>query len=358
MPTLADQSDLVMLRGSVLRVLSSGLTAAHPGTVIVRYLGDAGYPRTIRLALTGGGWSTRPLPACRVGCSLISATVRGSAPFDVEKVVAGKTSLLTSPASYSGHGLTSLVTVADGAPQKTLTTPGLDLGSTEDGIDGSTPRIAVDGTVDAVTFLGRYGSFLDLSRALRGSVGSVSAAAAVVVARADTPTAVLSGLRHDGGGAPTTYADVTAAFDATSATRADRLAFLVALGIGLIAMTHLVSWLAGQVGRRRAEVAGLRTAGVAPSVVRRAYVVEAAVLAMIVLVSAGVAAAATTATLLQPMKLVGGWADAPLIDLGLRPLTLALVVVGVTILTVLACIMAFTRFGRAARPSALRGTDR
>jgi ABC-type lipoprotein release transport system permease subunit len=132
----------------------------------------------------------------------------------------------------------------------------------------------------------------------------------------------------------------------------------VALGVALVALTHLLAWLAGQVGRRRAEVAGLRAAGIGPRTVRRAYLVEAAWLAVIVLVTAGLTAAVTTHTLLTPMELVGGWADAPEVDLALRPATLLLVVAGTALVTAVACALVFTRFGRDARPSALRALDR
>ena len=132
----------------------------------------------------------------------------------------------------------------------------------------------------------------------------------------------------------------------------------MAIGVALVALTHLLAWLSAQVGRRRAEVAGLRAAGLQPAVVRRAYLVEAGVLAGVVLVAAVIAAAATTTTLLRPMKLVGGWAEAPPIDLGLRPWTLAVVVLGVAVVTAASCAVVFTRFGRGARPSSLRAAER
>ncbi|MBO0847244.1 MAG: hypothetical protein J2P22_17730, partial [Nocardioides sp.] len=131
-----------------------------------------------------------------------------------------------------------------------------------------------------------------------------------------------------------------------------------ALGVGLVALTHLLAWLAGQVGRRRVEVAGLRAAGVGPRTVRGAYLLEALLLAVIVWVTAGVTAAATSRTLLEPMRLVGGWADAPAIDIGLRPWTVGGVVAGAAVVTLLSCAMVFTRFGRSARPAALRAVDR
>jgi hypothetical protein len=239
-----------------------------------------------------------------------------------------------------------------------LTTRDVRLRSTVSGIDGQTPGVRVVGEVDAVPFLGRDGSLLDLPRVLRGSVGTVSAARPVVVARADTPAAVMARLHADGGGPATTYSSVRKAFDATPEARADSLALLIAVGVALVALTHLAAWLASQLARRRAEVAGLRSAGLLPRVVRRAYVVEALALAGIVLVAAIVAAVVTTTALLRPMRLVGGWAVAPAVDLAVRPWVLTPVALGVALVTAVCCAVVFTRFGRSARPAALREADR
>jgi ABC-type lipoprotein release transport system permease subunit len=189
-------------------------------------------------------------------------------------------------------------------------------------------------------------------------VGTVATGRAVVVARADTPARVLAVLHRDGGGNPTTYAAVADRIDRTPEARSDSLALLVAIGVGLVALTHLLAWLAGQAGRRRTEVAGLRSAGVGPGPVRRAYLAEAAILAGIVLVAAGVTAVLTTVPLLEPMRLVGGWTQGPELHPSIRPLTLASVVIGAAAVTVVVCAVAFTRFGRDARPSALRAAER
>jgi hypothetical protein len=118
-----------------------------------------------------------------------------------------------------------------------------------------------------------------------------------------------------------------------------------------------MAWLTGQSRRRRGEVAGLRVAGVAPGAVRRAYVVESLVLAGVVLVAAVVAASAATVSLLEPLRLVGGWSEAPALHLGVRPFTLAAVAVGAGVVTAGLCAITFTRFGRSARPAALRSAE-
>jgi hypothetical protein len=295
---------------------------------------------------------------------LLSLTVKGSAAVDVRRVVAGSQDLVADPVSAAAGHTVALLSLGD-TPQppadqamQALTTGGVSLRSRVSGIDGQSPGVRVTGTVGGVPFLGREGSLMDLSRGLRGAVGTVAAARSVVVARADTPADVLARLHRDGGGAPAAYSSVEEAFGATPEARADSLALFVALGVALVALTHLAAWLASQTRRRRAEVAGLRAAGLLPGVVRRAYLVEAAVVAGIVLVAASVAAAATTTALLRPMRLVGGWAVGPAVDLAVRPWVLTPVAVGVAVVTGACCAVVFTRFGRAARPSALREADR
>jgi hypothetical protein len=366
MSELAAQPDPVLMHGTSLRVLASGFdaTGGRGGLVVARYVGDRGFSLASRVPVTGDGWATSELRSCRVGCSLLSLTVKGAATFDVRRVVAGTQDLIADPVSFTGTGslpVLSLAETSNPPPDQAmlaLTTRDVTLHAHMPGVDGQTPAVRVVGGVDAVPFLGRSGSLLDLSRVLRGSVGTVAGARPVVVARVDTPASVMTRLRQDGGGSAAGYSSVREAFDATPEARADSLALLVAVGVALVALTHLAAWLAGQMGRRRAEVAGLRAAGLLPRVVRRAYVVEAIALAGIVLVAATVAAAATTTALLRPMRLVGGWAVAPALDLAVRPWVLTPVALGVALVTGACCAVVFTRFGRSARPGALREAER
>jgi hypothetical protein len=360
MSDLAHQPGPVMMRADTLQAEVSGLEAGAGGVVGVAYLSDQGFPRNARLVVDGDGPVTGRLPACRVGCSLVGVTLRGSGGFTVDRLTAGR-ALLLRTASYDGRGAVHPVALSRPTgvpPQKALSTSDVSLGARIDGIDGTSHAVAVRGTVGAVPFLGRSGSLLDLPRVLRGAVGTVADATAVVVARADTPASVLATLQSDGGRKPTTYAAVARSFDLTPQARADDLALWVAVGVGLVALTHLLAWLAGQAGRRRAEVAGLRAAGIGPRTVRRAYLLEAFLLAVIVLVTAAVTVAATTMTLLEPMELVGGWANAPAVDLALRPWIVGVVVGGAAVVTAVTCATVFTRFGRNARPSALRAAER
>jgi hypothetical protein len=356
---LAGQDDPVILAGPTVTARVSGLAAGDTVVLSLEYTSDAGYPKSTRLTVDHDGSASGTLRDCRVGCSLLTVKARGGAAV-VEELKVGSTSLLTGPRHFAGGRAATLVAATTGvtAVQQVLATPGIRVRRTLPGLDGTSPEVRVIGSIDAIPLLGRYGSLLDLSRVLRGAVGTVAAGRAFVVARADTPASVLATLHADGGGTPTSYAGTLAVLSDTSQARGDNLALLVSVGVALVALTHLGAWLAGQLARRRAEVAGLRVAGFAPRAVRRAYRVEALVLGLVVLVGSAVAAVATSATLLHPMRLVGGWAEAPPVDLGLRPWVLVPSVTGVALVVVVACSVVFTRFGRPARPAALRSADR
>ncbi len=356
MARLARQPGPLMVQGSSVDVAVTSIRPGDTGVVSLFYLTDKGYPHTTRIHVTGPGDVSGSLGPCTVGCSVISVGLGGD-PFAYAHVTAGRTDLL-SAGSYPGGATQHAVALRSGTAQSALVTPSLRVGHDLDNLDGTSRPVTSLGTVGAVPLVGRTGSLLDLGRALRGAVGTVTIARSVVLARADTPAPVLARLHRDGGGTPTSYDAIASRLDHTPQARADSLALLVAIGVALVALTHLVAWLSGQAARRRAEVAGLRAAGVRPRSVRRAYLQEAAILAAIVLVTAAVTCVVTTVPLLRPMHLVGGWAEAPVLHPSIRPLTLVTVVVGVALVTVVLCAVVFTRFGRAARPASLRAAER
>jgi hypothetical protein len=357
MTALADQEQPLMLRSDSLTADVTTIATGSTGTIAVTFLSDAGFLHGARIRVTHRGATTARLAPCAVGCAVVSVKL-GGAPFDLGRLSAGDTTILDATSHAGGPGQDALTAGTTSKTPEALATSDLSGPHHVKGVDGHPASVQVLDTVGAVPFLGRTGALLDLGRVLLGAVGTVTSARPVVVARADTPPAMLAQLRQDGGGKPMTYAVVADRLDRTPQARADSLALLVAVGVGLVALAHLFAWLTGQRGRRRAEVAGLRAAGIRPRSVRRAYIVEAAVLAVIVLVAAGAAAALTTIPLLRPMELVGGWSRAPILRLEIRPLTLAAVVIGVALATGLLCAWAFTRFGRSARPAALRSADR
>jgi hypothetical protein len=357
MARLAHQARPLMVQGRSVDVAVTAIKPGDTGVVSLAYLTDKGYPHTTRIRVTGPGDVSKQIGPCAVGCSVISVDLRGD-PFSYAHMTAGATSLLDA-GSYPGGATRHALALQSGdAPQAALTTPGLRVGRLLDNLDGDARPVTSLGSVGAVPLVGRAGTLLDLGHALRGAVGTVTIARSVVLARADTPASVLALLHRDGGGTPTTYAAIASRLDHTPQARADSLALLVAIGVALVALTHLLAWLAGQVRRRRTEVAGLRAAGVRPRSVRRAYLQEAAILAAIVLVTAAVTCVVTTVPLLRSMHLVGGWAEAPVLHPAVRPVTLAAVMAGVSVVTVVLCAVVFTRFGRAARPAALRAVER
>ena len=311
MKTLADQDGPPLMKADTIQADVSSIRAGDTGRVSVGYLSDNGYAQVAHLKVDHAGTVTGRLAACTVGCAVLSINLSG-APFDVSSVSAGDTQLLGST-SYAGGPVQHALTVDAGEdPAAALATSGLDHANDvrRHRWQGATP-VTMVGVVGAVPFVGRAGSLLDLGRVLRGSVGTVASARSVVIARADTPASVIAQLRKDGGGKPSTYAAVAGELDATPSARADSLALLVAVGVGLVALTHLLAWLAGQLGRRRAEVAGLRAAGIGPRrgasrVPRRGRPPR-----RVVLVTATVAAVITTVPLLKPIRLVGGWATGP-----------------------------------------------
>jgi hypothetical protein len=357
MAALAGQDRPLLLRSGSLTAHVARIARGSVSTLTVELLSDEGFLRTARIRIAHAGLVTGPLRACRVGCAVVSVKLSGAA-FDLDSLEAGHARIL-GPTTYAGGSPRVALAVAkDARAQLALMTSDVRTQSSLQGVDGRSSPVRRIGTLDAVPFVGRSGSLLDLGRVLVGAVGTVATARPVVVARADTPVDVMHRLAADGGGKPTTYTTVADKLDHTPQARADVLALLVAVGVGLVALTHLLAWLVGQAGRRSAEVAGLRTAGIRPRTVRRAYVVEALILASVVLVTAAVASVATTIPLLKPMQLVGGWTQAPILHPEIRPMTLAVVVVSVAAATALLCVVVFARFGRAARPSALRSADR
>jgi hypothetical protein len=356
MSTLADQKQPIVLRGDTLTA-EIGSVGGASGQIVLTYLSDKGFLQKSTIAVTAAGEATGPLRSCEVGCAVVTVALDGGG-FDLDRLSAGPTHVL-GHTSYAGGATQTVLDETQGAaPAAALVTSDLASSDSIPGVDGKDVPMRVVGRVGAVPFVGRSGALLDLGRVLLGAVGTVASARPTVVARADTPTSVLARLSQDGGGTPRPYAAVGSRLTATPEARADSLALLVAIGVALVALTHLLAWLAGQTARRRAETAGLRVAGITPRTVRRAYATEAAILAAIVLVTSAIAAAATTVPLLRPMPLVGGWSQAPHLRLAIRPATLAVVVVGVALVTAVLCLLAFTRFGRAARPSALRSAER
>jgi putative ABC transport system permease protein len=176
-----------------------------------------------------------------------------------------------------------------------LVTPGLRLQHSGGhpqayGIDGQPRPVDVRGQVPALPLLGRAGLLLDLGSALRGAGGKIPVTQTWVVARADTPAAVLQRLRATGGvGVKRTVAQTLARIQRSGTAQATTLYALVAVFGLAIAAVAVVSATAEQRRRRRHEAASLRVVGIDIGEVARAYRSEAAVLGAAVAVVAGAA---------------------------------------------------------------------
>ncbi len=300
------------MRADSVQVDVSSIRAGDTGRVTVTYLSDGGYAQTAPVR------STTPAPprtarGLRVGCALLVGR-RLRAPRSRSAGSPREASGSSAPRRTPAARRSSVVTVGPTSEQAvalaTTTRPPDRTASPTASTARPRPCDRGDGRRRAVRGPGRIAP-----RPRAGPPGGRRHGrqrASVVVARADTPARrprpAAQGRRREAH-------DVRRGRRAARrdpAARADSLAVLVAVGVGLVALTHLLAWLAGQLGRRRAEVAGLRAAGIGPRAVRRALSRRGrTALASIVLVTAAIAAAATTVPLLKPIQLVGGWPQAP-----------------------------------------------
>jgi hypothetical protein len=125
------------------------------------------------------------------------------------------------------------------------------------GPDGTGRSVRPLGTVGALPLVGRHGVLGDLDRVLTGSLPTSPSARVLVLARADTPPAVLAGLpghRVDLSGLRTRVDD------ASHAARA-RTALLAGLGSVLVAVIALLAGFGRQRRELALELAALRVVG-------------------------------------------------------------------------------------------------
>jgi FtsX-like permease family len=265
------------------------------------------------------GYSAR-IRGCDLGCAVEGVAVQGRTrhgPLRITGMSIGKSSLLPGgPAgmvlrrsarvrAVAGGGL-DLVLRASYKPfpllswgpvpaAPALATPGLRLQHVGGhpqayGIDGQPRPVDVRGQVPALPLLGRAGLLLDLGSALRGAGGKIPVTRTRIVARADTPPAVLRRLRATGAvGARRTVAQTLAAIQRSGTAQATTLYALVAAFGLAIAAVAVVSATVEQRRSRRLEAASLRVVGVEIEEVAGAYRNEAAVLGAAVAVVAGAA---------------------------------------------------------------------
>jgi FtsX-like permease family len=223
------------------------------------------------------------------------------------------------------------------------------------GIDGMARPVTYVATVPVLPFTGTQGTLLDLGRMLVGSGGSIPETQAAVVARSDTPAAVIAALRATHAvGPPTTYQRVVHRLERTAEAQGTRLYLLVAIFAALIALVSIASALAQQTRERRVEAASLRSVGVRPSQVSGAYGREGALLAGATFVGTTLTAWVACRALLPALPLVPDVAFVPAMDATPRIplLTLSAVVAGVVV--GLLTYLTFRRLGRGSPPRILR----
>lgn len=389
-PRLRSTRGAVVVAGDRIEVdaLARG---AQPGSllVVVDYVADGDYTEsaTVRVDVGPGGRvrsPEAPLAGCDRGCVATRLSVGprdgSSAPrLSLRSLTVGGTDLLAAawtpvdPRSVTDRdGERRLVTWAGGlgttgllrdavelAPGSSGTAlPVVATGSARDAGTvagpGGDPRPArVIATVAALPLVEGDGLVGDLSSALAASPPGVAGSRVVVLARADTPPAVLAAVRAAGGGAPRTLADVRALVrDETGAAQARGYA-LVALLAGVVAVLAA----AAPARRRRAshgqEVAALRLLGVPRRTLRRAGRLEVAGQAGTVVLASGVGGVLATGLLLPHLPLVRVPAAAVPLDPVGDPGALTLVATGTALAAAALCALV----GAGARRVGARRTD-
>jgi putative ABC transport system permease protein len=224
-----------------------------------------------------------------------------------------------------------------------------------DGLDGSPRPVSVDGRTRALPLLGREGVLLDLGAALRGAGGQLPDTTSLVVARSDTPPAVLRRLQATGVvGEKRTVTAVRNRIEADDAAVGVRLYLLLAvLGLLVCAVSVLAS-VTEQRRERRGEAAALRSAGVRAASLARSYREEAAWLGAAVAVAGLVAAWVGCRAVLAVLPLV----ESGRFDLGFdatpRLDVLAGVAVGAGSFVAVAVFLALRMVAASSPPDRLR----
>lgn len=218
------------------------------------------------------------------------------------------------------------------------------------GPDGTGRSARPLGTVGALPLVGRHGVLGDLDRALTGSLPTSPSARVLVLARADTPPAVLAGLpghRIDLSGLRTQVDD------ASHAARA-RTALLAGLGSVLVAVIALLAGLGRQRRELALELAALRVVGMPLARLRGSVRGEVLACGLATGVASALGAWLAGELLLSRLALLVVPDDAVPPDSGARPVLL--VAAGLVTLLLVLVVAGRARAVRepASRPMVLR----
>jgi putative ABC transport system permease protein len=293
-----------------------------PLQFLIDYVDDRGQAENVSVPPGHGAWHapvqlgrgtvgyTVPVPGCSRACAVRDVLIQGrtsgdlrvlSMEFGTMRLLQPDGRGMTAVASHQvtssarrGGGLS--FTIADAyfphpllawKPQEAaaIATTGLRLPIVKgqpqaDGLDGDPRPVRVIGRTRALPLLGREGVLLDLSNALRGAGGQIPGTSTVVVARSDTPPAVLRTLRATGVvGAKRTWGAALERIDRDNAALGVRLYLLVAAFGLLVCAISVVASVTGQRRERTLEAAALRSVGVDAANLARSYRAEAVWLA-------------------------------------------------------------------------------
>lgn len=225
-------------------------------------------------------------------------------------------------------------------------------------IDGASRPVHVVGTAPGLPLVGRQGMLLDLASALTFGGRSIAEATAYVVARADTPAAVLSELTNSGlVSSPARFESLLDAKQRSQDAQGVRLYALLSLFAALIAGIGLLAALGGQREEREQEAASLRVSGVPSRHIAAAYRVEAGWLAGCTFVVVAVGGWIASRLSIGALPLVTRSSYDPVLSsrpsLGL----LLAVAAGAAALVGLLTLAVTRRIAGRSPPSSLRGGD-
>jgi hypothetical protein len=347
---------------------------------------DASIQLTLDIAASGGpDQAERRLPGCAGGC-LVSAIVLRRSPGDARlpyvltRLEFGGTDLLDRSWQSTGRGRVGapagplevddgLMMVASPPTQEAVADQGerrtpilaTDSASWPDGpplLDspGGDDRPAeVIEQLPALPLVEADGVLADLPLAAAGAPPTVPAAEVMVLAAADTPSAVLSAVAQaPGAGAARTLTDVE---DSTSLETGAIRARVYALMAGfcvIVALLVLASAIARQRSGHRTEVAALRVIGVGYAQSRRSGRWEISALGLGAVVATVVGGIAGVALLLRNLALVEVPDHSVPLDVGVAVLPIAGSALAAALLVVLVGGRGLSTPSEQTRPALLR----
>ena len=215
---------------------------------------------------------------------------------------------------------------------------------------GGDVRVAkVLARLPALPLVGADGLLADLATLTAGAPPTVPAAEVLVLARADTPTALLGQLVDATGGEPRTLADEYAATAAATGASQARVYSLVAGCCLLVGVLVLLTAGSRRRGAWRHDVAALRAIGVDHALLRRSGRIEVALLSAVVALASAAGIPVSVWLLLGDLSLVRVPEHAvPLVTgVGLGPLLVTV------LLTALATALVLAR-SRSVEPERTR----